>query len=460
MPLFTEFAHSSRASIDLEHRPQLAGVVAQVIDGSPAELAGIVPGDQILAVNGHRVEDVIDVQFYGAEEDCTITICRSTQEYQIWVPKNVDQQLGIAFEDDLFDGVRICRNRCDFCFVDQQPNGMRDTLKIRDDDFRLSFLHGNFITLTNLTDYDWRRVFQQKLSPLFVSVHATDDALRKRLLRNNRHKPILDEIKRLVDGGISMHTQVVLCQGLNDGSALDRTIEDLSAFHPYVQSLAVVPMGITDYRLERNESDPCGPEGSKAILKQLRPWQQKFEVELGSRFVFASDEMYLLAGKPLPQANTYQGFPQLSNGLGGCRIFLDELNVCRRKLERSRRTGNVQIVTGTLAAPILQSFAEGVKEILGYDTQVVAATNNWYGPCTTVAGLLTGRDVKDALVKAGHADVVIIPRIMLRENTELFLDEMAISDISAILGRPVIAVPSTPMAAIEALAGWGDRRSL
>ncbi|MEI6913803.1 MAG: PDZ domain-containing protein, partial [Armatimonadota bacterium] len=186
MPLFTEFTHSSQASIDLEHRPQLAGVVAQVIDGSPAELAGIVPGDQILVVNGHPVEDVIDVQFYGAEEDCTITICRGTQEYQIWVPKNVDQQLGIAFEDDLFDGVRICRNRCDFCFVDQQPNGMRDTLKIRDDDFRLSFLHGNFITLTNLTDYDWRRVFQQKLSPLFVSVHATDDALRKRLLRNNR----------------------------------------------------------------------------------------------------------------------------------------------------------------------------------------------------------------------------------------------------------------------------------
>lgn len=454
MPLFTEPASARTFSESPEHRPQLAGRVVRVLPGSPADLAGIEPGDLISAVCGHPVEDVIDVQFFAAESDCVLTIERAGCAYEMVVPKTPDQQLGVVFEDDLFNGIRLCANRCDFCFVDQQPMRMRQTLQIRDDDFRLSFLHGNFCTLTNMTAYDWRRVFRQMLSPLYISVHATDIEVRKRLLRNKRHPPIMDDIHRLVDGGVIVHTQVVLCQGMNDGEVLDKTISDLAPLYPRVQTLAVVPMGVTDYRLERNTSETYGPAASGRLLKQVRTWQRRFETELGTRFVYPSDEFYLVAGQPLPKAHSYQGFPQLSNGLGGCRIFLDELSLCRKRLPREARTGRVQIVTGTLASSILQRFAEGVTEVLGYETQVVAAVNHWYGASTTVAGLLTGRDVKDALNRAGRADLALVPKVMLREDADVFLDDMTVEDVSAAVGRPVLAVPDTPHAAIEALRSW------
>ncbi len=454
MPGFSEIGFTISRDTLLNHRPELAGVVVRVFPDGPAAQAGIMPGDKISAVNNHPVEDVIDVQFWAADENCMLTVHRGPDVIEIAIDKDIDEQIGVEFQDDLFDGVRLCSNRCDFCFVDQQPKGMRKALAIRDDDFRLSFLHGNFVTLTNLTSHDWRRIFSQRLSPLYISVHATDITVRRRLLRNKRSGDILTSIQHLIQGGIVVHTQVVLCQGINDGAVLDKTIEELARLYPGVLSLAVVPMGVTDYRLERNESQPFNPASARKILRQIREWQRKFEQNLGTRFCVPSDEFYLLANEALPKAYTYDGFPQLSNGVGGSRLFLDELGKCVKKQPVERRRGRIQLVTGALALPLIQKLAQVVTDYSGYDTQVVSAINNWYGPSVTVAGLLTGRDVRDALNKAGRAEGAFFPDIMLRENSGMFLDDETVDSISCQTDRPLIAVSPWPKEALEAIRNW------
>lgn len=458
MPLFIEDSTPKTVPFLIkqpEHRPELAGEVDSVLPDSPAFHSGVKPGDQIFSVNGYPVEDVIDVQFYAAEEICRLGVIRHGQRFFLDVEKHIDETLGIVFKDDLFDGVRLCANRCDFCFVDQQPDGMRSTLKLRDDDYRLSFLHGNFVTLTNLTDHDWNRIFTQRLSPLYVTVHATDDQARRRLLRNKRANPIMEDIHRLISGGIELHTQIVLCEGFNDGKVLDRTITDLAALYPSVQTLAVVPMGVTDYRLERNESHPYDGSGAGRILRQIREHQRGFERNLGVRFVYPSDEFYILAGKPFPKAHTYQGFPQLSNGLGGCRLFLDEIRYLNRTEARQSRNGRVQLVTGVLAAGVMQSFAQCIESLLGYEAQVVPAVNKWYGETVTVAGLLTGRDVLSALNKAGYADLVLIPEVMLKDDSDIFLDNMSIPELSKSAGKEILVTSNWPAQAFESLRKFG-----
>ncbi len=454
MPLFSENDLLLQMPRDGGHRPQVAGVVRRVVAGGPAQRAGVRPGDLLVEVNGHPVEDVIDVRFHAAEEECVLTLLRGGTRLTLELDKDIDESIGVEFEDDLFDGIRLCSNRCDFCFVDQQPRGMRPTLQIRDDDYRLSFLHGNFVTLTNLTARDWERIFRQRLSPLYVSVHATDDGVRRRLLRNRRCSSILEDLRRLIAGGIRVHTQVVLCAGLNDGAVLDRTIRDLAALHPGVETLAVVPMGVTDYRLERNESEPFDSAGARRVLRQVRAHQREFERALGVRFVHPSDEFYLLAGRPFPRAHSYQGFPQLSNGVGGSRLFLDELRALRDFRQRCGKGARLQMVTGTLAAPLVERLARLASEALDVQANVVAVPNNWFGRTVTVAGLLTGRDVRDALLAAGRADAAVIPDVMLRDDSDVFLDDMTVEQLSGEVGRPVLPVSVWPGDALRALARW------
>lgn len=454
MPLFSESDVLLRMPRDGGHRPQRAGVIRRVLPGSAAERAGVRPGDLLLEVNGEPVEDVIDVRFHAAEDECVLTLLREGVRLSVALDKGIDDPVGVEFEDDLFDGIRLCSNRCDFCFVDQQPKGMRGTLQIRDDDYRLSFLHGNFVTLTNLTERDWERIFRQRLSPLYVSVHATDDAVRRRLLRNRHASPILDDLRRLTAGGIRVHTQVVLCSGLNDGAVLDRTIRDLAALYPLVETLAVVPMGVTDYRLERNESEPFDAAGARRVLRQVRAHQRAFERELGVRFVHPSDEFYLLAGRPLPKAHSYQGFPQLSNGVGGSRLFLDELRSLKDFRKPCGCGSAVQLVTGVLAAPLVEKFAALAEQALDVRAAVLPVRNNWFGHTVTVAGLLTGRDVKDALLAAGRADVALIPDVMLRDDSDVFLDDVTVEQLSWETGRPVLPVSVWPGDALRSLARW------
>lgn len=454
MPLFSESDVLLRMPRDGGRRSQVAGIIRRVLPGGAAERVGIRPGDLLVEVNGHPVEDIIDVRFYAAEDECVLTLLRDGARLTVELDKGIDDPIGVEFEDDLFDGIRLCSNRCDFCFVDQQPKGMRPTLRIRDDDYRLSFLHGNFVTLTNLTERDWERIFRQRLSPLYVSVHATDDAVRRRLLRNKRSSPVMDDLRRLSEGGIRLHTQVVLCAGLNDGDVLDRTIQDLATLYPAVETLAVVPMGVTDYRLERNESEPYDAAGARRVLRQVRAHQRIFERDLGVRFVHPSDEFYLLAGRPLPRAHTYQGFPQLSNGVGGSRLFLDEIRALRGFRRPCGRGASVQMVTGVLAAPLVERFAALAEGALDIRASVLPVRNNWFGHTVTVAGLLTGRDVKDAILAAGRADVAIIPDVMLRDDSDVFLDDMTVEQISWETGRPVLPVSVWPGDALRSLARW------
>lgn len=458
MPLFAEDNSPKTVPFRIrppEHRPELAGEVEAVLPVSPAQRAGLLVGDLIFSVNGQPVEDVIDVHYFSAEEFCRLGVLRGKERFYLDVDKHIDESLGIVFKNDLFDGIRLCANRCDFCFVDQQPDGMRSTLKLRDDDYRLSFLHGNFVTLTNLTDHDWSRIFNQRLSPLYVTVHATDDQVRRRLLRNKRANPIMEEIHRLISGGIELHTQVVLCQGFNDGEVLDRTISDLADLYPAVQTLAVVPMGVTDYRLERNESQPYDRTGAMKVLRQIREHQRRIENRHGVRFVYPSDEFYILSDKPFPKAHTYQGFPQLSNGLGGCRLFLDEIRCLYRTGARESRNGRIQLVTGVLATGVMESFAECIRHLLGYDAQVVTAINKWYGESVTVAGLLTGRDIQSALNKAGRADLVLVPEVMLKDDSDIFLDDMSVSELEFATGKEILVTPNWPAEAFERLRKFG-----
>jgi len=434
------------------------GVVWKVFPGGPAEAAGLRPGDILLSVNGHAVSDIIDVRFYAADDACVLGVLRDGKPLEIPVRKDIDDLLQVEFREDLFDGVRLCHNRCDFCFVRQQPPGMRSSLAIRDDDFRLSFLHGNFITLTNLTEADWQRIETQRLSPLHVSVHATDPDVRRRLLHNKRSGEVLQDLRRLTAHGIQVHTQVVLCQGLNDGAVLDRTIRDLSALYPRVASLAVVPMGVTDYRPVSNKSLPFDSRGAKQVVSQIRAWQRGFETSLGTRFAVPSDEFYLLAGRPFPRAYTYDGYPQLENGVGLSRVFMDDLARCRRRYSpvRNSRTGiSVQLVTGTLAQGLVGTLAEFTSAVTGCRARVVAAENRWYGRSVTVAGLLTGSDVLTALREDGEADLVLVPDVMLRDDSPVFLDGMPVVELSRELQRPVIAVAPRPGEAVEALLRWG-----
>ena len=298
------------------------GAVAAVAEGSIAEREGMQPGDQLVSINGHLLRDVIDYRFYGAEEELEIIVERDGQRLVFQVERGYDEDLGIEFAAPTFDGLRRCNSQCAFCFIAGMPKGMRPSLYVRDDDYRYSFLFGNFITLTNLTEGDWQRLTAQRLSPLYVSVHATDLALRRRILCNPAAPNVMGQLQRLGELGIQLHTQVVLMPGLNEGPALGQTVADLASLYPAVQSMAIVPVGLTRYH--RCDLRPYRPDETGPILDPISAWQREYRKQHGLNLVHASDEWYLLAGHEVPSAQAYDGFPQLENGVGLTRVFLDE----------------------------------------------------------------------------------------------------------------------------------------
>lgn len=405
--------------------------IAQVVPGSIAEEIGVEPGDRLLAVNGAPVHDYIAYRFAIADEEVELTLAHQDTIEVVGIEKEADDDLGLIFASDVFDGVRACRNRCVFCFEEQMPAGMRSSLRLRDDDFRLSFLHGNFLTLTNLSDDDFRRIAREHLSPLFVSIHATDPEIRRAMLQNDRAPDVLTQLRRLGDDGIEVHGQIVLCPGWNDGPVLARTLDDLASLYPTLQTVGIVPVGLTAHRPAGPAVRPVTPADAEGLLNEVTARQHTLRQSLGTRQVFAADEFYLMTGAPLPDADAYEGFPQKENGIGLARQFLD---AAARAIPSLPDTP-VTLATGTLAAPLLESFAARLRHA-GAHITVVPITNRFYGGGVSVAGLLTGRDLLEALAGRDLGARLILPSAMLNADGR-FLDDTTADDLQHALNVPL-----------------------
>ena len=410
------------------------GLVASIVPGGPADIAGIRPGDRVLAANGHPLRDVIDFRFYSDEPPIALTVLSGGEAREITLPDDDFADPGVAFAEDFFDGIRECDNRCAFCFVHQLPRGLRKSLYLKDDDYRMSFLHGSFVTATNLTDEDRKRIVEQRLSPLYVSVHSTDDTIRRKLLGNPNAPPIMDELRWFAKNDIQMHTQIVVCPGINDGAVLENTIEDLYGLYPSVLSVGVVPVGLTAHRVHLPKIEPVTPEMARRILPMIGDFQAVLEEEFGTRFVWASDELYLLAGRPIPAANRYGDFPQLENGVGIVRLWLEDAKKTLAKVRRNPdrwRGLSADIATGVLAVPILRDFSEKLRPY-GINLHVHEISNTLFGPSVTVAGLLAGRDILEQLRGKLETNLLLVPGVALRNGA--FVDDVTLPEIEGSLG--------------------------
>ncbi len=430
---------------------------------SPAARAGVQLGDVITHVNGQPVLDIVDFAFLSAGEQVALDMLRNDAEpLHFEITKGYDEDLGIEFGDDLFDRVHICKNKCVFCFLYQQPKGLRPSLYIKDDDYRLSFLHGNYLTLTNMGEAEFQRVIDQKLSPLFVSIHATDPEVRGRMLGRKGPEPILPRLEMLADAKIQVHGQVVLCPGYNDGAQLEQTVRELAELHPEargtyggVLSVAVVPVGLTQFRDRLAALTTCSPEFSRSVVEASEAWRTRFRKRLDTNFVFLSDEFYLAAGMEVPTARQYEGFPQLEDGVGMVRLFQDDVKKVARKLPaRLPAPRTATLVTGELAAPFLNNLADTFNQVENLNVNVCAVHNNFFEGNISIAGLLTGHDVAEALHKMGDAlgERVVLPSIMLRDpDRDIFLDDMTLSEFEATIDRKVHVVERMPSAAAKAI---------
>ena len=425
--------------------------VAAIAARTPAAAAGLAPGDRIVAVNGHALRDAIDFQFHAGDERLTLTVERagitSTKRLQRSGPA-----LGLELAPPRPGDIATCANKCVFCFIHQLPKGMRKSLYVKDDDFRLSFLHGNYITLSDLDEASFGRIIEQRLSPLYISVHATDPELRHALLGRPRHSgEILPRLEQLAKAGIRMHAQIVLCPGLNDGAHLERTVFELAPLHPHVATTAIVPVGLTRHRERLPALRSLTPDEARALVETAERWQDRWLGELGSRFVFLGDEIYLLAGLPLPAAAAYEGFPIAEDGIGLVRQFEDGFHRAVRRRTHGGRGDVRTVVTGELFAPRLRALlARG-----GFDpatVRVAAVPNDFFGPAIGVAGLLTGRDIQRHLAtqpELGRA--VLVPAVAVRDGDGVFLDDLTPADLARDLGVPVKVIQPTPSALLRAI---------
>lgn len=422
------------------------GLIESVRPGSLAEEAGVLPGSRLLAVNGAPLLDVVDYQFQAAEERVELLLERDGARRIVLIDKHPDEDAGLEFEEATFDGTRICTNTCFFCFLKGLPKGLRRTMYVKDDDYRLSFLHGNFVTLTNLSDDDWRRMEQQRLSPINVSVHATELALRRRMLGNAEAPDILDQLRRLGSIGIHAQTQVVLCPGVNDGPHLERTVHELASLYPTVQAMSIVPVGASIQYAERmaavgkDDLGSCSPDYARALIAACSAWQRAFRKELGLTFCYLSDEFYLTAGDRVPAASIYDGYPQYENGVGMTRFLIEDWRRQRRRLLRRPRDFNglrLSVACGELIAPTLERLSRELSAMTGAEIAVVPARNTFFGERIRVSGLLGAGDFIGALRTAPASDIVFLPRSALDYFGRHFLDDGTPADVERVLGRPV-----------------------
>ncbi len=485
---------------DLKRMTGAGGEIAVVAPGSVAADLGLRPGDVVVAVGEQRLRDVIDYRFAIADERIELRVRRGDDETIYEIEKDADDDLGIEFVEPLFDRLRTCNNKCPFCFLTQMPRGLRRSLYLKDDDYRLGFLYGNFVTFTNLTEDDWHRIEEQRLSPQYISVHATDRALRAVLLGKPDVPDVIAQIERLGRMGVTVHAQVVALPELNDGAALHQSIRDLAALYPVVQTIAVVPVGLTKYRFdgkrpqsikaaiqihetpewidatwerqplweealrngtpERALAEELGhcarqivaadvpmrcyrPDEAPRIIDLVEAYQVEFRHRYGVALVHASDEFYLLCGRALPPAAEYDGMPQYSNGIGMTRDFLDGWAKAQRRLPaRLARPAELALVCGTLIAPTLQRVVDRLNRVAGLQARLLPVVNRFFGETVTVSGLLMGQDVAPAIRDSG-ARRVLLPRVMFDHRGERTIDEYTMERIGAESGAAV-AVAGEP----------------
>lgn len=433
--------------------------IAAVEEGSIADELGIEPGDRLLSIDGHEIEDIFDYQFYVEEEEILLLIEKPDgEQWELEIEKDPDEQLGITFDKGLMDEYRSCRNKCIFCFIDQMPPGMRDTLYFKDDDSRLSFLQGNYITLTNMSDKDVERIVRYRLEPVNISFQTTNPQLRCKMLHNRFAGDALKKVDILYQGGIEMNGQIVLCKGINDGEELERSIRDLGAYLPLLKSVSVVPVGLTKYREGLFPLEPFTKEDARSVLEVIHRWQNIFYREYGLHFIHAGDEWYLLAGEEVPKEENYDGYLQLENGVGMLRLLLNEFQEGYEKLEGGAGAEEISIATGKLAGPYIRRMARQLEEKYpGLCIHVYEIRNDFFGERITVSGLITGADIMAQLKGEKLGERLLIPCSMMKADEDIFLDDYTVKDVSDALQVPVDIVKSSGQDLIDAVLGRTGR---
>lgn len=445
--------------VSMKQKASRGAEVSEVESGGIAEELGIRPGARVVGINDVPLRDAIQLKMADASESVSLRVIQPNGQTEIFdIEKDAFEPLGIGVDAELFDGVTRCKNKCPFCFVDQLPPrvrhapNLRRTLYVRDDDYRLSFLHGHYITLTNLSADDYKRIIEEKLSPLCVSVQATDAATRIKMLGNASAGDIMERLQYLIENGIQINAQIVLCPGINDREQLDKSIEDLMTLWPGIESVAVVPVGLTKFMPSDRGMKTVAPLEAQAILQQLKPHQKACRAQMGARFVYASDEMYLLANEPLPSSSFYDGFPQYANGVGLVRAFLDEVKTLRRQTVRAQASNapRITMVTGALAAPALRELAQTLNEKNIAQAQVAEVQNTFWGGNVACAGLLMGEEVLRQLQNRDCGEFVFLPPDAV-DNQNRMLDDITLRDMSTQLGATVRCDATGPLQMAELL---------
>ncbi len=421
---------------------KMAAIIRRVLPNSLGEKHGLCEGDEILRINGREIKDYLDYMYLSANEEVEIRLSDRTVKIN-----NEDYEpLGLEFDTLLIDEPKSCRNKCIFCFIDQLPPNMRQSCYFKDDDYRLSFLQGNYVTLTNMSDADIDRIIEYNLPRINVSVHTTNPELRKKMLTNKNAGKIMEQIERFAEGGMMINCQIVLCRGYNDGAELERTISDLAQFGDCIESLSIVPVGITDHRAGLTELESFDAESSAEVIEAVEKWQKKFSDELGINFVYLSDEFYIMAGSEIPDYDEYDGFPQIENGVGLCASlgweFEEALKDCGDKRVKTKKS----VVTGYLAYDFIKSLTEKLD---GEKINVYKIKNNFFGSKITVSGLVTGGDIISQLKGCELGETLLIPISMLRHDEDVFLDNTTVSDVERELKVKVVAVQNDGFELLE-----------
>lgn len=442
-------------------------IIDRIEPGSIAEALELEPGDILLAINGTQIEDVFDYHYLVNDEALVLLVQKKNgEEWELEIEKDEQEDLGIVFENGLMDEYKSCSNKCMFCFIDQMPPNMRDTLYFKDDDSRLSFLQGNYITLTNMKDKDLERIIRYRLAPINISVHTTNPELRCKMLHNRFAGEALKKIDRLYEAQIEMNGQIVLCKGVNDGRELEATIGKLTEYLPYMRSLSVVPVGLTKYREGLYPLEPFEKEDARKVIAIIEKWQQYCMDRYGIHFVQASDEWYLLAELPLPEEERYDGYLQLENGVGMLRLLVNEFGEALEECKKGVRTGeardnnthHITLASGRLAAPFLRSMAEEFMQVFPNDTvEVVDIRNDFFGERITVSGLITAQDLVAQLKERQIGERLLIPCNMLKMDENIFLDDWTVEQVEKALQVKVDIVKSSGQDLLDAMLGMNVR---